>query len=91
MRLAVMLLAALLLGSCRSYPAGGREQPSVEGRLRVYWVLRGDEASAGMLVERMYLPASLAVLTWTEFSVSPDGVQLESRGGYRVLSRRLPE
>jgi hypothetical protein len=83
-----LLLAALLLASCRSYPAGRSERPIAQGEIQAYWVLRGDEANAEMLVERLYLPTSLAVLTWTKFSVTNEGVQLESQGGYRVVSRR---
>lgn len=82
------MLTALLLASCRSYPAGSAEEPLTGGDIQAYWVLRGDEANAAMLVERLYLPTSLAVLTWTRFSVTDDGVQLDSQGGYRVVSRR---
>jgi hypothetical protein len=83
-----LLLAALALASCRSYPAGRAEEPTAPAEFQAYWVLRGEEANAEMLVERLYLPTSLAVLTWTKFSVTGDGVQLDSQSGYRVVSRR---
>jgi hypothetical protein len=85
----VLLLAALLLSSCQGYPAGRGEQgPLSEDEIQVWWVLRGEEANSGILVERMFLPTSLAAFAWNNFSLTGEGVQLDSQGGYRVVSRR---
>lgn len=85
----VLLLVALLLSGCQGYPAGrGEQRPLVEGEIQVWWVLRGEEANSAMLVERMFVPTSLAAFAWNRFSVTGEGVQLDSQGGYRVLSRR---
>jgi hypothetical protein len=57
--------------------------------IQAYWILDEGAANAEMLLERFYLPTSLSVLRWTAYRVTPEGVELSSEGGYRVVSKEL--
>ena len=94
--LAVILTALLLApgvlragGSSETrQPAGPTPgQPVTAVSARAYWLLEEGAANAQMLLERFYLPTSLSVLRWTEFSVVGGDIELASTGGYRVIRK----
>jgi hypothetical protein len=89
--LAALAVAAtwLLSVSCTAFPSATPEKGAGQGTVRAFWILSGGASEAQeALLERLYLPTSLAALFWTEFSVAGGQVELESRCGYRVLSRK---
>ena len=98
-RAVIITLAALLLAP-GSLPAGANREPdqpvnhdpralASRAEIQAYWILDEGAANAEMLLERFYLPTSLSVLRWTAYRVTPEGVELSSEGGYRVVSKEL--
>ena len=92
------LFVALLLLTPQGLRAGGSsegERPSeglpqgalTQATVQAYWLLEEGAANASLLLERLYLPTSLSVLRWTEFTTSDGGVELVSTGGYRVVRK----
>ncbi len=85
--LTILLMHSLIL-SC-IFSRGLSEEEKRKGEIRIYLLFARNDNTANAFMERYHLPSALYSFTWSEFSVEGEEVNLDSRGGYRIVSKKL--